>query len=205
MDASGPLDLLRAAVPDAAFDALPAVDMPTIGVDREHLLEVCLVLRDDPRLQYALLADVTAVDRLPAEPRFEIVYHLACLGADFLTAGATQPAAPSRLRMKVGLPAADARVPSVAGIWPTAGWPEREVFDLFGIVFQDHPDLRRILMPDDWEGYPLRRDYPVQIRKDAATWSPLQLTPEEFARNVRAGHDKAVRRAHPVVPKPDGQ
>jgi NADH-quinone oxidoreductase subunit C len=203
MDASGPLDLLRSAVPDAAIEPLPAVDMPTLGVDREHLLDVCRILRDDPRLQYALLVDVTAVDRLPAEPRFEIVYHMACIGAAFLTAGATQPAPPSRLRLKVAIPADDARVPTVVGIWPTAGWPEREVFDLFGIVFQDHPDLRRILMPDDWEGYPLRRDYPVQIRKDTASWSPLQLTPEEFARNVRAGHDRAVKRAHPVVPRGD--
>jgi NADH-quinone oxidoreductase subunit C len=203
MDAPGLLDLLRTAVPDAVVEPLPSIDMPTLALDREHLLEVGRVLRDDPRLQYALLVDVTAVDRLPAEPRFEMVYHLACVGEAFLTAGAPHAAPPSRLRLKVALPAADARVPSVIGIWPTAGWPEREVFDLFGIVFQDHPDLRRILMPDDWEGYPLRRDYPVQIRKDTATWSPLQLTPEEFARNVRAGHDKAVRRAHPVVPGGD--
>jgi NADH-quinone oxidoreductase subunit C len=205
MDASGLLDLLRAAVPGAAIEPLPAIDMPTLAVDREHLLDVCRVLRDDARLQFALLADVTAVDRLPEEPRFEMVYHLACIGSAFTTAGATAAAPASRLRLKVSLPGADARVPTVTGIWPTAGWPEREVFDLFGIVFVDHPDLRRILMPDDWEGYPLRRDYPVQIRKDAASWSPLQLTAEEFARNVRAGHDKAVRRAHPVVPKPDGQ
>jgi NADH-quinone oxidoreductase subunit C len=205
MDASGLLDLLRVAVPGAAIEPISAVDMPTLGVDREHLLEVSRVLRDDPRLQYALLVDVTAVDRLPDEPRFEMVYHMACVGAAFLTAGATAPAPASRLRLKVGLPGDDARVPTVTGIWPTAGWPEREVFDLFGIIFVDHPDLRRILMPDDWEGYPLRRDSPVQIRKDAASWSPLQMTAEEFARNVRAGHDKAVKRAHPAVPKPDRQ
>ena len=205
MDASGLLDLLRAAVPGAALESLPAIDMPTLVVDREHLIEVCGVLRDDPRLQFALLADVTAVDRLPSEPRFEMVYHLACVGTAYLTAGATAAAPASRLRIKVGLPGDDARVPSVTSIWPTAGWPEREVFDLFGIIFVDHPDLRRILMPDDWEGYPLRRDTPVQIRKDAASWSPLQMTAEEFARNVRAGHDKAVKRAHPAVPKPDRQ
>jgi NADH-quinone oxidoreductase subunit C len=198
MDASGTLDLLRRAVPAAAIEPLESIDMPTIAVDREHLLDVCRVLRDDSSLQYAFLVDVTCVDRLPAEPRYEMVYHLACVGAAFLTAGASQPAPASRLRMKVRLLAADARVPSVCEVYPTAGWPEREVFDLFGITFEGHPDLRRILMPDDWDGFPLRRDYPVQIRKDAASWSPLQLTAEEFARNVRAGHDKAVRQARPA-------
>lgn len=202
MDASGIADLLRHAAPDAAIDALELGDMPAIAVDREHLLEVCGVLRDHPSLQFALLADVTAVDRLPADPRFEVVYHLACLGEHFLTADATQSAAPSRLRMKVRLPGADPRVPSVVTVWPTAGWPEREVFDLFGISFVGHPDLRRILMPDDWQGYPLRKDYPVQIRKDAASSSPLQLTVEEFARNVRAERDQATRQARPPASRP---
>jgi NADH-quinone oxidoreductase subunit C len=131
------------------------------------------------------------------------VYHLACLGEHFVAAGAPSPAAPSRLRLKVSIGGADPRVPSVSSVWATAGWPEREVFDLFGITFEGHPDLRRILMPDDWEGYPLRRDYPVQIRKDTAAWSPLQLTAEEFARNVRAGRAEADRQARPAAPKDD--
>ena len=205
MDSSGILDLLRRAVPGATIGELESIDMSTITVDREHLLEVGLVLRDDPTLQFALLVDVTAVDRLPAEPRFEIVYHMACVGEAYLTAGATAAATPRRLRLKVMLSADDTRVPSVVSVWPTAGWPEREVFDLFGISFDGHPDLRRILMPDDWDGFPLRRDYPVQIRKDAASWSPLQLTVEEFARNIRAGHDKAVRQARPTGPKADSR
>src|SRR4051812_26060968 len=111
MDASGTLDLLRRAVPAAALEALESIDMPTIGVDREHLLDVCRALRDDSSLQYAFLVDVTCVDGLRAEPRYEMVYPLACLGAAFLTAGATNPAPPSRLRLKVWLPAADARIP----------------------------------------------------------------------------------------------
>jgi NADH-quinone oxidoreductase subunit C len=205
MDSSGILDLLRRAVPGATIGELESIDMATIAVDREHLLEVGLVLRDDPSLQFALLVDVTAVDRLPAEPRFEIVYHMACVGEAYLTAGANAAATPRRLRVKVMLSAADTRVPSVVSVWPTAGWPEREVFDLFGISFDGHPDLRRILMPDDWDGFPLRRDYPVQIRKDAASWSPLQLTVEEFARNIRAGHDKAVRQARPTGTKADSR
>ena len=194
MDASALTELLRQAVPDAAIEALDSTDMPTIAVDREHLVEVCAVLRDEPALQLAFLGDVTAVDRLPAEPRYELVYHLACLGPHYVTAGSPAPA--SRLRMKVRLPAEDPRAPSVTSVYPTAGWPEREIFDLFGIAFDGHPDLRRILMPDDWVGYPLRKDYPVQIRKETASWSPLQLTPEEFARNVRVGRDEATRQAH---------
>jgi NADH-quinone oxidoreductase subunit C len=203
MDAPGTAELLRRAVPGATVDPLDAIDMPTLAVDPGHLVDVCRVLRDAHQVQYAFLADVTAVDRLPAEPRFELVYHLACLGEHFVAAGAPSPAAPSRLRLKVSIDGADPRVPSVSSVWATAGWPEREVFDLFGITFEGHPDLRRILMPDDWEGYPLRRDYPVQIRKDTAAWSPLQLTAEEFARNVRADRDQADRQARPAPPKDD--
>lgn len=195
MDASALTELLRQAVPDAAIEAQDAIDMPTIAVDREHLLDLCAVLRDHPELQMAFLADVTAVDRLPASPRYELVYHLACIGPHYVSAGASQPAAASRLRVKVMLPDADPSAPSVVSVYPTAGWPEREVYDLFGITFDGHPDLRRILMPDDWEGHPLRKDYPVQIRQDTKSSSPLQLTPEEFARNVRASQEQAARLA----------
>ena len=196
MDASALVAVLRQAVPDAAIDAIEGSDMPSIVVSREHLIAICGALRDHPSLQFALLVDITAVDRLPEEPRYELVYHLACLGEHYPTAGA-RPTAPSRLRMKVRLPADDPRAPTVTSVYPSAGWPEREVYDLFGISFDGHPDLRRILMPDDWVGHPLRKDYPVQIRKDTASWSPLQMTPEEFARNVRAGREDAARHAKP--------
>ena len=203
MDAAALSTLLQTAAPGATVEPIGSIDMPTIAVDREHLLEVFGILRDHPSLQFAFLVDVTAVDALPASPRYEMVYHLACLGPHYMTAGATQAAAASRLRVKVRLPGDDARVPSVTSVYPTAGWPEREVFDLFGIAFDGHPDLRRILMPDDWQGHPLRKDYPVQIRKDAAAWSPLQMTPEEFARNVRAGREQATRDARPTGPQSD--
>ena len=101
MDAPGTAELLRRALPGAAIEVLDPADMPTLGIDADHLLDVCRVLRDAPEFQYAFLADVTAVDRLPAEPRFDVVYHLACLGEHFVTAGAPAPAAPSRLRLKV--------------------------------------------------------------------------------------------------------
>ena len=203
MDAAALVSLLQTAAPGAAVEALDSTDMPTVAVDAEHLLEVARVLRDHASLQFAFLVDVTAVDLLPASPRYELVYHLACLGNSYLTAGATTAAEPSRLRLKVRADGPEPRVPSVVSVYPTAGWPEREVFDLFGIGFDGHPDLRRILMPEDWTGHPLRKDYPVQIRKDTASWSPLQVTPEEFARNIRARTEQATREAEPHGGKAD--
>jgi NADH-quinone oxidoreductase subunit C len=191
-DASPILDVLRGAVPGATLDTRAAIDMPTVAVDRGHLHDVLVVLRDHPALQFAFLADITAVDRLPAEPRFEIVYHLACLGEAFAT-GAAVPA--RRLRLKVALAGDDPRVTSAVAVYPAANWLEREVFDLFGVTFERHPDLRRILTPEDWSGYPLRKDYPVQIRKTTQAWEPIQLSVEEFAENVRRQRSAAAERA----------
>jgi NADH-quinone oxidoreductase subunit C len=190
LDPTPIVEVLRAAMPDATVEALAtAIDMPTLLVDRAHSLQTLQTLRDHPALQFALLSDVTAVDRLPAEPRFEIVYHMACLGAAYAIG---EPAPPRRLRVKVGVPADDARVASATSLFPSAGWPEREVFDLFGIAFDHHPDLRRILTADDWTGHPLRKDYPVQIRKTAQSWEPIQLSVEEFAENIRQQRAKAA-------------
>lgn len=101
-------------------------------------------------LAFTYLSDITPVDRFPLEPRFEINYHLLCIDRN------------CRLRLRVRLPGAEPVAPSVTSVWPTANWHEREAFDLFGIRFEGHPDLTRILMPDEWEGYPLRKDYPVE-------------------------------------------
>lgn len=191
MSASTIVDELRDRLPGIGLQPAASTDMPTVYVDRGQLLELCDRLRNDPAFQFSFLADVTAADYFPATPRFEVVYHLACLGSAF-SVGGHSPAPARRLRLKVQLAGDDARIPSVASIWPTAGWPEREVFDLFGIGFEGHPDLRRILMPDDWEGFPLRKDYPVQVRRDTQTWSPMQLTPEEFAANVREQRERAT-------------
>lgn len=189
------LDLVRQAVPAAAIEPADAVDMPTAYVAHEHLVEVCRTLRDHPGLQFSFLVDITAVDYHPAEPRYEVVYHLACLGEAFAQPGGAAPA--RRLRLKVRVAGEESPwAHSVTPLWAAADWLEREVYDLFGIAFTGHPNLRRILTPDDWVGHPLRKDYPVQVRKDAAAWSPLQLTPEEFAANVRASRsasDKVAR------------
>jgi len=122
----------------------------TIVVPREHIRRAAEFLRTEPSLQFTFLSDITTVDRFPLEPRFEVNYHLLSIERGM------------RLRLKVRLAGNDPNVLSVVPVWPTANWHERESFDLFGIRFEGHPDLTRILMPDDWEGYPLRKDYPVE-------------------------------------------
>jgi NADH-quinone oxidoreductase subunit C len=187
MDSTAIIDVLARTLPGEAtrFEAVAAGDgMPTIYVAAEVLVDACRVLRDDPALRFAFLADITAVDYLPRDPRFEVLYLLVCPGTSGF--GTT----PKRLRLKVRV-AADGRLPSVATIWPAANWAERELFDMFGIIADGHPDLRRILMPDDWEGYPMRRDYPVQIKMPVKTYEPLQLSEEEFVANVAAARSRS--------------
>jgi NADH-quinone oxidoreductase subunit C len=111
------------------------------------IVSICGFLKYDQK--FVRLSTVTAVDRYPAEPRFEVVYHLHSLEQK------------QRARLKCRIHGADPAIESVTSVWRGAGWYEREVFDLFGIRFLQHPNLRRIMMPDDWEGYPLRKDYPV--------------------------------------------
>jgi NADH-quinone oxidoreductase subunit C len=122
----------------------------TVVVHREHLRRAAEYLAAEPSLRFSFLSDITTVDRYPIEPRFEVNYHLLSLDRR------------ERLRLKLRVAGNDPTVPSVTSTWPTANWHERENFDLFGIRFEGHPDLRRILMPDDWEGHPLRKDYPVE-------------------------------------------
>ena len=122
----------------------------TVVVPREHLRRAAEFLVNDRALQFTFLSDITAVDKFPLEPRFELNYHLLSLEYR------------KRIRLKVRIPGDDPQVQSVTPIWPAANWHEREAFDLMGIRFEGHPDLTRILMPDDWEGYPLRKDYPVE-------------------------------------------
>ena len=97
---------------------------------------------------------------------------------------------PKRLRVKVRVPA-DTPVPTVSGVWTAANWAERETYDFYGIQFEGHPDLRRILMPEDWEGHPMRRDYPVQIKQPVKTYAPLQVSEEEFVANIQEARNRA--------------
>jgi NADH-quinone oxidoreductase subunit C len=179
-------DLLEHHLPPGAFEPASAADgMPTVYVTRERLIETMRALRDTPELGFALLADIVAVDYLPREPRYEVVYLLANLG----TAGGS----PKRLRVKVRVPGSDPSVPTLSGVWKAADWAERELWDMFGIRVDGHQDLRRILMPEDWEGHPMRRDYPVQIKQPVKVYEPLQVSEEEFVSSVEASRDRSKR------------
>ncbi len=135
-----------ASVVEAKFDR----EEMTIWLDRTNIREACALLRDDGDCAFNFLSDVTCVDWYPAEPRFEVVYHLLSISKK------------ERVRLKVRLDSGDPAVESLTSLWPGANYFEREVFDLFGIRFNGHPYLRRLLMPEDWEGHPLRKDYPVE-------------------------------------------
>ena len=119
----------------------------TLEIAPAKIASVCGFLKYDQK--YIRLSSVTAVDRYPAEPRFEVVYHLHSIERN------------ERLRLKARLRGSDPVIESVTTVWRGANWYEREVFDLFGIRFTGHPNLKRIMLPEDWEGHPLRKDYPV--------------------------------------------
>ena len=173
MDAETLVATLQAAVPEAQIEPVPSLDRQlTIYGSRDQVPALAVALRDRPELGFAFLAELTAVDFWPREPRFEVVYMLVSLANRL------------RLRMKVRLAADDPHVATVSGVWPAANWLEREVWDLFGIAFDGHPDPRRLLMPEDWQGFPLRKDHPVQIRMTPTASEPLQVTEEEFRSNL---------------------
>jgi NADH-quinone oxidoreductase subunit C len=134
------------AVEGAKFER----DETSVYLDRSAIREACVVLRDDPNCPFNYLSDVTCVDWYPSEPRFEVIYHLLSIPHK------------ERLRLKVRLTGDAPAIESVTSVWPSANYFEREIFDLFGVRFTGHPYLRRLLMPEDWEGHPLRKDYPVE-------------------------------------------
>jgi len=140
-----PEDVLVQRLGEVVVGQIRFRDEVTLVVAPERILQALGAARE---MGFRLLTDLTAVDRYPAQPRFDVVYLL------------TSVEPPARMRLMVHL-AADQTAPSATSLWPGANWLEREAFDLFGIRFDGHPDLRRILMPDDWEGHPLRKDYPL--------------------------------------------
>jgi NADH-quinone oxidoreductase subunit C len=148
------LDAIQKAFPGAIQEAVVFRKMPSITVAKESLLALCHFLRSEEGGAYTLLSDETAVDYPKREKRFDIVYHLYSFERN------------DRLRLKVLVAAAEP-VRSVTEVWPAANWLEREVYDMFGVVYEGHPDLKRILLPDEWIGHPLRKDYDI-LRQDAA-------------------------------------
>lgn len=149
---AAPLELLRENLPDAVLEtSLPQGDATAV-VRPEALLRVMEFLKGDPRLGFNVLIDITAVDRIGRTPRFDVVYHLLSLACN------------RRLRVKVFIGEEDA-VASLCGLWGSANWLEREVWDMFGIRFTGHPDLKRILLYEEFQGHPLRKDYPIRKRQ----------------------------------------
>jgi NADH-quinone oxidoreductase subunit C len=152
----------------------------TIVVDRTALTSVCAFLRDDPELAFNTLSDLSAVDIWPEFPRFEVNVQLLSMSQHPKPGQGTQ-----RLRLKVRLEEDDANMPSLTGIWPSSAWCERETHELFGIGFEGHPDLRPLLLPEDWEGTPpLRRDVPVHVEEVAFSFNR-----ERIYRNKPFAHE----------------
>lgn len=162
------VEKLSAQFPDAALEVHRFRGEVTATVARENIVEVCKFLRDDAELKYNYLSDLTGNDWLERNPRFEVNYHLYSL--EHFT----------RLRLKVLVPEENCVCPSVVSVWGTANWHERETFDLFGIVFEGHPDLRRILLPEEWEGHPLRQDYEIG-------WEEPEFTVRKVQRELAKG------------------
>jgi NADH-quinone oxidoreductase subunit C len=135
---------------DAIIDTHDRLGDVTAIVDKSRIREICEYLRDDERMSFTMLSDLTVVDYLKRAPRFEVVYHLYSIPHGH------------RLRLRVPVEEGEEVVESIHDVWKAANWAEREAWDMFGIRFDGHPDLRRILMYEEFEGHPLRKDFPIQ-------------------------------------------
>ncbi|NIJ42679.1 NADH-quinone oxidoreductase subunit C [Parvibaculum indicum] len=161
------------ALPDAALGMQVAYGELTIDVQAQHIVPVLKFLRDDPACRFATLIDITAVDYPSRARRFDVVYHMLSMHQN------------QRIRVKLEVDE-DTAVPSAISIYPAANWFERETFDMYGVIFSDHPDLRRILTDYGFNGYPLRKDFPltgyVELRYDddqkRVVYEPVKLTQE---------------------------
>ncbi len=148
MDLATIVDRVKQKFPESISEASVFRGETTLRVRSEDLLPLCRFLHDDPEMAFDFLTDLCGVDDLPREPRFQAVYHLCSTKTRL------------RLRLKAILPGKNPKIASVFPVWKAADWLEREAFDMFGIAFTGHPDLRRILLAPEWQGYPLRKDYP---------------------------------------------
>lgn len=144
---------LLAELPGAVQSTHAALGDATAVVDPARILDVLRLLRDDDELRFEMLSDVTAVDLLPQVPRFEVVYHFYSVAKNH------------RVRIKAKVPEDAPEIPSAVELYPSANWMEREVWDMYGIRFTGHPDLRRLLLYEEFEGHPLRKDYAKEKRQ----------------------------------------
>lgn len=143
------LEKLRTRFGDALLEAAEFRGELTVVVPKEKIVEVCRFLKEDPELRFNLLADLCGIDMYTPIKRFGVIYNLMSIPNKH------------RVRLKTFTEEDDPKVPTVAGVWKTANWHERETYDMFGIVFEGHPDLRRMYMPEEFEYYPLRKDFPL--------------------------------------------
>lgn len=143
------LEKLKTKFTDAILESNEFREELTIVVHKERIVEICRFLKDDPQLQFDLLADVCGIDMYTPTRRFGVIYNLYSMKNRH------------RIRLKVFTEEEDLKVPTMTGVYGTANWHERETFDMFGIIFDGHPDLRRVYMPDEFEHYPLRKDFPL--------------------------------------------
>ena len=153
MDLSITIQRIKETLDEAVIEVHSQLSQDTVIIAPSGLLEVARLLKEDPELEYNFLMDLTAVDYWKRKPRFEVVYHFLSLKNNF------------RVRLKIPVPEPDPKVDSLTSLWSAANWYEREVYDMFGIQFVGHPDLRRILMYPEFEGHPLRKDYPIEKRQ----------------------------------------
>jgi NADH-quinone oxidoreductase subunit C len=153
MDAGVTLNKLAERFPGSILETHSYRGDDTAVVKKEDILDLCTFLRDDPALLYNFMMDLTAVDYLGKEPRFEVVYHLYSLKYN------------RRVRLKARVAESDCSIDSIVTIWISANWFEREVFDLYGITFKGHPEMKRILLYEGFQGHPLRKDYPIKKRQ----------------------------------------
>lgn len=141
--------LLREKFPQEILEVNYFRNELTFLVDKKSIVDICKFLRDEPELSFDLLVDLCGVDRAKRKERFEVVYNLVSLKNKY------------RIRLKVRVDEKDCNVDSITSVYPTANWHERETYDMFGIIFNNHPDLRRMYMPEEFEYYPLRKDFPL--------------------------------------------
>lgn len=143
------LEKLKSRFADAVLETNEFRDELTVVVPKERIVDICRFLKEDPQLQFDFLADVCGIDMFTPSKRFGVIYNLYSLKNR------------NRIRLKVFTEEEDPKVPTMTGVFGTANWHERETFDMFGIIFEGHPDLRRVYMPDEFEHHPLRKDFPL--------------------------------------------